>query len=459
MKTPSLLLLLLSLTTYSALAQKGKPVVKKPAAAATEATLKAAYSAGDYAKAIKIADAILAKKPDDERTLVVKAMAYGMQGNKEQVRKMADLLYPTSPDTEGNFLAILPLNFPRNIMKRDAAWYLAEGHKVAPTSPLVYMVEASIYADDSAYDKANAAAKAGARLLTDAHPLPMHAQMANLLHMSGGKEEGYTLISNLAVQHPADSAIQTTKYAMLVRDKKYPEALSAINKLITQYPYGKRLLKERAFLYEDMERHGDACNDALQLADADETYFALLRKLGCPQAFANLSPSEVKAYTYNVDYNGMKYQFIVAPTSIKMTEGARFNWHMTIRDDMQGTIAISKAALDTAHSQMNKFSAGPADLSSLTSFWVSNALYTELKHVGKTTNTAGEAGAKTFLLVADDEDAEPTITNSKGQKKALKTLHIRSDDNEEELWINDDPANPLITRMSLGWSIELTSIQ
>jgi hypothetical protein len=320
------------------------------------------------------------------------------------------------------------------------------------------MIESSLYADDSSYDKARAAAHSGISLLSDKYPTSVHAQLANLLHMSNGKDEAYKLINSLSTAYPGDSAIQTTHYSMLLRDKKNSDALAVLNALVTEYPSEKRLRKERSFLYEDMNRHGDACGDAVKLAEEDDDYFPLLLKLGCPQAFANIAPGLVASYTYDVDYHGTKYQFIVKPTSINMDAGVSFKWKMTIRDDMQGTISISKAALDTAHGQMNKFSAGNSDLKSLTSVWVSRAVYKELKQKGRAVIEAGESGPRSFVVLT--EDNEPTtITNAQGKTRALNTLHIRSDDQQEELWINDDATNPIITRMNLGWSIELKSVQ
>jgi hypothetical protein len=430
-----------------------KPVEKQ---VPTEAQLKSTFKSGEYAKAIVMADQILSKKPGDPKILVVKTLSYGMTHNKEMAKKTADELYPIHKDTEAMFLATLPLNLSSEVLKRDGEWYISEAHKLSPGLPVVYLIEASMYVDDSMYDKSKSTALAGAAFLTDSHPLQLRSQFANVLHMSGAKDAGYKLMNQLLATYPDDSLTHTVNYAMLLRDKKYTEGLSSINALVTKYPDNKRLRKERAFLYEEMGRHGDACAEAVKLNSEDEVYFSLLRKFGCPQAFANLSPATVKAYTYDVDYNGTQYQFVVRPKKVKMDEGASFDWHMTINDKLQGTVDMSKEALDTAHTEMNKFAGGPSDLKDQTTVWVSNAVYRELKKDGKSIISATE-NAQTFSVV-DDED-EATITDSEGHTRALKTMHVRSEDGQEELWINDDPANPLITRMNLGWSLQLKSIE
>jgi len=46
--------------------------------------------------------------------------------------------------------------------------------------------------------------------------------------------------------------------------------------------------------------------------------------------------------------------------------------------------------------------------------------------------------------------------------KWMNVIHIKSEDGREEFWINDDPQNPIITKMVLGdtgMSVELTEIK
>jgi Flp pilus assembly protein TadD len=436
-----------------------RPVTNKNAEApATEEALRSAFRNGDYAKAVTIADRILAKKPGDQRTMVIKTMAYGELGNKEMVRKTADALYPHSTDTEGNFIAVLPLNLSRKILKRDGAWYIAEGHKLAPNSPVVYMIESSVYVDDSSYDKARTAARAGIARINGQTTPAVQSQLANLLHMAQGQEEAYQFMDKVLASYPKDSGVRIAKYQMLVRDKKYDAALSLLQELMAESPSNNGLIKERAFLYEDMNRHGDACADALKLAEQDDDYLRLLLKLGCPQAFAVLSPAQVKTYTYDVSYNGSEYQFVVTPSEVNMNSGVRFGWKMTSGDGKTGTTSISKAALDTAHGEVNTFAGGDLQLIDQTTVWVSKAVYKELKQTGKSHITATDAGSKVFEVVTDD-DGPATITNASGHTRALKNIHVKSEDGTEHLWINDDPANPIITRMDLGWTIALKSIE
>jgi tetratricopeptide (TPR) repeat protein len=463
MKRLSCFILVLGLLSLHCMAQKkagaAKPAAAKKAAEppATQEAMRAAFKRADYAEAITIADRMLVKKPGDKGILVVKTMAYGEMGNKEMARKTADLLYPHSPDTEGNFLAVLPLNLSKKTLKQDGAWYIAEGHKLAPNSPIVYMVESSVYMDDSAYDKARTAARAGIARIDDKTTPGVQSQLANLLHMAQGQEEAYQLMDKVIATYPNDTSVRTAKLQMLVRDKKHDAALALLQGMITASPSNNSLIKDRAFLYEEMNRHGDACSDALRLAEEDDDYFRLLLRLGCPQAYAVLAPAQVKTYRYDVYFNGANYEFLVTPSEVNMNNSVRFGWRMTSAEGKQGNVTISKAALDTAHGEVNTFAGGDLQLSNATTVWVSNAVYKELKQTGKSQIQATDGARKVFEVVDDDEPA--TITNTKGQTRALKNIHVKSEDDAEHLWINDDPANPIITRMDLGWTIALKSIE
>jgi hypothetical protein len=89
---------------------------------------------------------------------------------------------------------------------------------------------------------------------------------------------------------------------------------------------------------------------------------------------------------------------------------------------------------------------------------VSNQVYQELKTKGSTVMSASGEGPKVFNLVKSAELDMSTVKLSNGRVKLIKTLHARSADGKEHIYINDDAANPIITNMSIGWSITLHDI-
>jgi tetratricopeptide (TPR) repeat protein len=450
-------------------AQTKKPVPKKTITPAktktppkqevpTNADIRWYFNEKNWAKTIEMADLRLKAYPDDQPSLIMKVLSYGMARNKEMAVKAVRAMYK-SPDTAAIFLATLPMHLGRDIMKKDYAWYIAESHRMNPKSASIYLMEASYLTDDSMYDKARAIALLGADLITENDRPRIESQFASVLLATGAPDRAYQIIKRLDTAYPNDTTVVSQHYSMLLADKKYADALVQLNRLFELKPFDSMSLrKERAFLYSDLGRKDDACAEATRLAASDIAYERLLQKLECPGAYADISPAHVHTYAYEVVYNGAQYQFIVKPIKVNMNEGITFNWAMTLKNDMLGKIQITKAALDTAHAQMNEFAKGDKILDNLTTVWVSNAVYRDLKTKGSTIMAASNEGPKVFRVVENETYDSPEVKLSNGRIKILHTIHIRSADEKEDIYINDDPANPMITNMSIGWSITLHDI-
>jgi hypothetical protein len=121
-------------------------------------------------------------------------------------------------------------------------------------------------------------------------------------------------------------------------------------------------------------------------------------------------------------------------------------------------VNISKEAIDTAHVQMNRFSNGDKNLTEETSVWLSNAVFNELKTKGESFISASIFSAQVFEVVTEDDPYYAVTVDD--QTKYIKCIKIvsKSGDDSQELWINDDPKNPLILKMNLDFSIELKQI-
>jgi len=436
-----------------------KTIVPSSKTGFSDEDIRTAFQAKEYQKALDMADTRSKEHPGNTIDLGIKALCYGMLHEKEKVKQCLIAMNPHHPDSIGIYLATFPGNLPKEAVAPDAVWYFNEARKLIPNSAIPYLMESAVMLDDSLTDKAKTAALKGYPLLKETDGVEMRIQYCKLLSACGATAEGAALLDHMVKTHPEDTTVVSEHYASLLRENKYAEGMQELNHLIRLQPqYNKPLRKERAFLYKDMGKGEEACAEAASLAAEDDNYFFLQTRMGCMGVFADLKPSSVKSYTYNVDYHGSKYQFIVTPKNIHMNESSSFSWAMTAPASLSGSIQMSKMALDTARTQMNTFQGGAVDLDRTTSVWISSAVFRDLKTTGITRmNTSGN-GLKRFQLIEENMD-EPVITNAKGQKKALRSIHVRSEDGKEELWINDDPANPLITQMSIGWTIDLISVQ
>jgi hypothetical protein len=150
---------------------------------------------------------------------------------------------------------------------------------------------------------------------------------------------------------------------------------------------------------------------------------------------------------YAVNYNGPAYDFVI--TNLKIGETVSFDWRMTEPANMKGSVNISKDALDTASAQMNNFESGPSNLTDKTTVWMCKNVYKAIKAEKSVTIDAGEG--KTLLAF---KKAEIYTTLIDGKETKLNALYAETS-KRYKYWILDDPKNPIILKMDLGWSIEL----
>ena len=173
--------------------------------------------------------------------------------------------------------------------------------------------------------------------------------------------------------------------------------------------------------------------------------------------------TDFKTATWEVNNNGSVYPFIVSNPKGSTVTDFEFNWSMG--DDNNGHIKITAAAMKSAIGQNNYF--GPslknATLTDKTTVWVSQQVYTDLAKKGSAKMDVGN-GPEVFTTVTDkDGDAEKESFKDaikvKGNEKTVTTLHVKNTDGSRQLWILNNPQNPVIIKMDLGWTIVLKSVE
>ncbi len=124
---------------------------------------------------------------------------------------------------------------------------------------------------------------------------------------------------------------------------------------------------------------------------------------------------------------------------------------------------MTKAALDTAHEMLNRFTNGKDySLDTRTTVWVSRAVFDDITKKGESLiNADGEW--RIYKLVSNEADESYYYGmfnyNEVGGKR-LQLLHLISeDDMHYEIWINNDRDNPLIAKMILDFTITLDKVE
>lgn len=158
-------------------------------------------------------------------------------------------------------------------------------------------------------------------------------------------------------------------------------------------------------------------------------------------------------FTYEVDFYGEKYDFIVTITENTYEKGLTFSYRMTNANNTSGTVNITDNARKTASAQNNYFSGGEMNLTDMTTVWVSNAVSDELEKQGKS-KISTDGGANWIELQRKYFNYDYSIKTKTGTISDIGYMYCESSDGSTKYWIQTG-GNPLILKMDLGWSITL----
>jgi hypothetical protein len=162
---------------------------------------------------------------------------------------------------------------------------------------------------------------------------------------------------------------------------------------------------------------------------------------------------------YHVNAGGSEYDFIVTLNAAGFGGGIDFNYAMTNASKTKGHVNISGDARKSATKYINYFRGGDLNLTDASSVWLSTDNYIELPT--QSTDMTFDDGEEESFYRSENLGEAPMI-KIKGKARKLDVYlanNSSNDDGDKTLWINDAPGNPLIIKMSLGFTIELKEIR
>lgn len=169
-------------------------------------------------------------------------------------------------------------------------------------------------------------------------------------------------------------------------------------------------------------------------------------------------PHDGMAYEYAVNFKGDKYNFY--DSNILLLDAyTSFNYVMDNDNQTRGEITMSEDAYTNATDLYNYFSGGDVTLDKQTTVWLSKKLFKEIKENSKVIMSTDKSSPKTYKVVKAKKDADKyykVLVN--GKHRNIPCIQIVSEDGSQKLWITDNPENPLILKMNIGFSIELFSV-
>lgn len=459
----------LSLSVLFTQAQQKQPATATPAPAVAKVVpmvptkelkkqLERNFSRKRYSKVIPIADTLLKRNKKDENAFFKKvASKVFLKMDKQAIADMKS--WYKNKDTAGMMIAFIPYQFDFKGKKRPFDIYFKSAMAISPKSGIPDIMYAAQLADDGKINEALTIGNKGFAMLSPKFKRIFVATYAEVLYGADKKEEAYKILEDEFAAGNLTEDNLRSYFRFYTKDKRFEDGINKATAMF-QTDSSDFVLSRRAMLYNEMGNKEKACEDAMLLKTRFESFSFLSKQFGCPQVMADVTPAQQRTYIYEVVFQGQAYDFRVTNPIVDMNSGISFRFKMTGDVGMSGNVKIGKDALNTAHKQNNRFSDGDLELTDETTVWISNEVFNDLKTKNQTSISADMLGEKQYTIINDeyndDDDFYPVTVD--GEEKYIKCFKIGSLDGDEEMWINDDPKNPLILKMKLSFSIELKQV-
>ncbi len=405
---------------------------------------------------IPLADTLLKRNPKEENAFVKKVVSQVMLKMDKPAIETFKKWYKNK-DTAATNIALVPYQFEFAKSGRSALVYYKSAMAIAPKNGIPYIMYGADFADADQPAEALKYVEKGYKMLSGKYKANYASTYGGVLHRADKKTEAYKFLEDeIASGNNTEDVIREYFRCFLI-DKRYEDGIAKATEFIAKDPQAI-YYRRRATFYNEMGNSEKACEDAVTLKDKYETGDFWQKEFNCPDVMAPIKPSMQRTYIYEVVFQGKTYDFRVTNPKVDMDKGISFKYKMTGDVGITGVITMSKEAIDTAHVQMNRFGGGNKEITEETSVWVSNAVFNELKTKGESFIQASIFSAQVFQVV-DEEDPFYSV-NVDDQFKYIRCIHLvsRDRDDTQELWINDDPKNPIILKMKLDFAIELKQI-
>jgi hypothetical protein len=445
-----------------AVAATATPVVAKVVPMVSTKELKKQlernYKRKRYAKVLPIADTLLKRNPKDENVFYKRtACKVYLKMDKSVIADFKGWF--KKKDSAAMMMAFIPYQFDFKSKKRNGDIYFKSAMAHSPKSGIPQILYGAQLADEGKMSEAVAMADKGYAMLSPYYKKIFVSSYADVLHAADRKSDAYKLLEERFSMGDKSEDNMRTYFKFYSKDKRLQDGIDKATAMIADDSLAF-LVSRRAMLYNEKGDSEKACEDAMLLKNRFQTFEFLSKQFGCPQVMADVTPTPQRTYIYEVVFQGQTYDFRVTNPIVDMKSGISFKFKMTGDVGIGGNVTIGKDAVNSAHNQNNRFSNGDLALTEETTVWVSNEVYSQLKTDGQTKISADILGEKQYLLINDEynDDDEFYTVNVDGEEKYIKCIKVGSSDGDEEMWINDDPKNPLILKMKLSFSIELKQI-
>jgi hypothetical protein len=163
---------------------------------------------------------------------------------------------------------------------------------------------------------------------------------------------------------------------------------------------------------------------------------------------------------YSVKREGQTSELIVTIEQLKPV--LKFNYKITFDPTTSGQVIMTQNALENADKQIDLLLGGKQYLDNATSLWISKKSFSELVS-GDSTRVVTNDGSVFYIKKLEDSVKKINVDDDTQYVNFIYAAQILKNDNNEmdfgySYKILDDPDNPIILSMDLGWTIELEKI-
>ena len=159
--------------------------------------------------------------------------------------------------------------------------------------------------------------------------------------------------------------------------------------------------------------------------------------------------------TYDVDMSGKKYQFVA--TLNKLGDEIAFDWKMTDPINKTGTVAMSANAVAKADALLNNFSGCESKLDKETSVFISRKIFND---VSSTSLASVKLNGASDTATTMSNTISEFNFNLNGNLVAVPGWELQSgSDIKYTVDVLESFKFPLIFRIDLGWTIQLSEIK
>lgn len=454
-----------SFTTFFSFAQQNKNDIGADKTA--DSIKKVAidfYMKGKDAIALQQIDIYLSKRPKDTSAVIIKAICYMQLEQHKQSINYIKKFFGANKTMASKYIAEIGYVLFQKGTSPFIEMYADSALQFNPKNGLAVFLKASTFIDKEKYNEALKWATQLKKLITEDDRLRLSISYSSILFDAQKKEEGIDFVKKYIKDYPSETGMYNVLVVYYKNTKQFNNALLTLQEKMKIKTDSLDDIKQRYSLNEALGNNDAKCDDASLLYSLTQSIYY---GYGCNWATKMIFLEKGDNLKYDVKMPSGNNSFSIQLFSFIPANEIGFTWQLG--ENTSGKLTMTKESLQNATEHKSYYSDADKNLvlSNVTSVWVSKKVFNDLINNGNTRlNISG--AEKKFIRLNNIEELNEEKSNNdyyyrgevlmKDRSWFVPFIHAKSEDKTEEIWILNNPENPLILKMKLGWEITLLSV-